>query len=107
MRDQEGFSVYILSSRSRVLYVGVTRDLLRRVSQHRAGIGSEFTAKYRVHQLVYAESFSSLMDAVAREKQIKRWNRHKKEALVARANPEWQDLLDAASTTQIPRLRSG
>ena len=99
------YFVYILSSRSRVLYIGVTRDLLRRVEQHRAGIASDFTAKYRVGRLVYAEPFERLMDAVAREKQLKNWNRSKKEALIRAANPEWLDLWH--SPAQIPRLRSG
>jgi putative endonuclease len=86
------FAVYILASRSRVLYVGVTRNLALRLRQHRSGEGSGFAEKYKTDRLVHVEFFVSLMDAVAREKQIKRWNRAKKEALIRAANPEWEDL---------------
>jgi len=86
------YTVYILSSATRVLYVGVTGDLRSRLSQHRTGTGSRFTARYRVHQLVHVETFQGIADALCREKQLKGWSRSKKLALIAAANPEWRDL---------------
>lgn len=84
--------VYILASRSRVLYVGVTNDLARRVAEHRAGEGGAFTKRYRVHRLVHAEEHRDVRDAIAREKTLKGWTRARKVALVEAANPEWADL---------------
>jgi len=75
-----------------VLYVGVTNHLLRRLAEHRAGTGSVFTHRYRVHHLVHAEAFPTAWDAITREKEIKAWRREKKVALVEAANPTWQDL---------------
>jgi putative endonuclease len=86
------YHVYILASRSRVLYVGVTDDLIGRVAQHRDGSGSDFTAKYRIHRLVYQESFRDIRAAIAREKQIKGWSRQKKVNLIEMSNPTWLDL---------------
>ena len=85
------FWVYILASRSRVLYVGVTNDLPRRVLQHREGC-SAFTSKYRIHRLVYCEEAISSLDAIARETQLKGWLRWKKVELIERHNPSWDDL---------------
>ena len=86
------YYVYILASRSRTLYVGVTNDLERRLAQHRTGVGSRFTRKYSVQRLVHIECVSNPRDAIAREKQIKRWSRAKKVALVEASNPQWADL---------------
>ena len=86
------YYVYILANRSRTLYVGVTNDLVRRLFEHRGGIGSRFTRKYAVHRLVHLESASNPRDAIAREKQIKRWSRIKKIALIEATNPDWTDL---------------
>jgi putative endonuclease len=86
------YHVYILSSRSRVLYTGVTNDLIGRMAKHRDGSASNFTAKYRVHRLVYQESFRDVRSAIAREKQIKSWTREKRVALVQETNPTWIDL---------------
>ncbi|MGH7678682.1 MAG: GIY-YIG nuclease family protein [Gemmatimonadaceae bacterium] len=85
------FYVYILSSRSRTLYVGVTNDLIKRLTQHRQGT-SGFTAKYRVNRLVYFEVTERPLIAIAREKQIKAYRREKKVALVTSMNPGWDDL---------------
>ena len=93
--------VYVLASRSRTLYVGVTGNLDRRLEAHRGG-WSEFTNNYRVHRLVYFEVFEWVWDAIAREKQIKRWRREKKVGLVERFNPEWKDL-----TSQLDEIRWG
>ena len=93
MRADGHYYVYILSTRSRrVLYVGVTNDLERRVGQHKAHEIPGFTARYNVDQLVHIEVLPSAEEATAREKQIKGWNRAKKEALISAGNPEWTDL---------------
>ena len=86
------YHVYILSSRSRVLYTGVTNDLLRRIAEHRDGVASSFTVQYRVHRLVYVESFQDVRSAIAREKEIKSWVRAKRIALIGEKNPTWEDL---------------
>lgn len=82
----------MLASTSRVLYVGVTNDLGRRVAEHRAGEGGAFTRRYRVHRLVYMEEHPDVRDAIARGKTIKGWTRARKVALVEDSNPEWRDL---------------
>ena len=85
------FYVYILASKSRRLYVGVTNDIARRVAQHRAG-DHGFTARYRITRLVYCERTSDPLAAINREKEIKGWVRTKKVDLVQSANPAWDDL---------------
>ena len=86
------YYVYILANRSRTLYVGVTNDIARRVAQHRVGAGSRFTRRYAVHRLVFVETTPRVRDAIAREKQIKRWSRWKRLALIEERNPTWVDL---------------
>ena len=88
------YYVYILASRSRTLYVGVTNDLGRRLAEHRSGRCSSFTRRYRVHELVYFESTVDVRSAIAREKQLKRWKRDWKIELIERENLEWRDLSD-------------
>jgi putative endonuclease len=90
------YYVYILSSRRRVLYTGVTNDLNRRVSEHRDHVVGGFTKRYNVTRLVYFESTTQILEAIAREKQIKGWSRSKKIALVNSMNPEWKDLAHEA-----------
>ena len=85
------YYVYILSGRSRQLYVGVTNDLRRRLMQHREA-REGFTAKYRIGRLVYFETASQVVAAIAREKQSKAFRRDKKIALITSANPAWNDL---------------
>jgi len=85
------FYVYILSSHSRTLYVGVTNDLLRRLDQHRNG-ECEFIARYRISRLVYFEISQNVRSAIEREKEIKAWRRQKKLALITSLNPGWDDL---------------
>jgi putative endonuclease len=85
--------VYILASRPRgALYVGVTNDLGRRVYEHKTGVGSEHAWHYRIWHLVHAESYRNVWDAIAREKQIKKWRRQWKIDLIETANPTWDDL---------------
>jgi putative endonuclease len=91
MRDRR-FYVYILASRSRTLYVGITNDLARRLREHRARQPGSFTARYRIDRLVYFETFYSPLVAIAREKQLKGWRRERKIALIEDLNPRWRDL---------------
>jgi putative endonuclease len=86
------FFVYILSSLSGTLYVGVTDDLPLRLSQHRNGTFDGFTKKYQVNRLMYYETFNDSPAAAAREKQIKKYSRQKKIALFKKSNPQWKDL---------------
>ena len=86
------YFVYILASRSAVLYVGVTNDLNRRLVEHKEGQIPGFTKKYKVNRLVYYESYPDVRAAIAREKQIKRWRRAKKLSVIDGLNPEWHDL---------------
>jgi putative endonuclease len=86
------YYVYIMASRSRVIYVGMTGFLMARVLRHRAGEGGTFTRKYRVHRLVYYHCFRNVSDAIARETEIKKWRREKKVELIRAANPAWEDL---------------
>jgi putative endonuclease len=85
------FCVYILASKSRRLYVGITGNLTRRISQHRSGTVPGFARRYGIDRLVYAETSGTARDAIAREKQIKGWLRSKKLALIEEQNPGWVD----------------
>lgn len=84
--------IYIMASRSRVLYIGVTNNLARRVSEHKMALVRSFTQKYRVTRLVYFEEFGDIRDAIAREKQLKGWVRARKLRLIEESNPTWEDL---------------
>ncbi|MFO6429103.1 GIY-YIG nuclease family protein [Erythrobacter sp. W302b] len=87
--------VYIMADRYRgTMYVGVTSDMPTRVSQYRAGTGSEFCARYGLNRLVWAEHCGSIDAAIAHEKRIKRWRREWKFGLIEKANPDWDDLLN-------------
>jgi len=86
------YCVYIMASRSRVLYVGVTNDIIRRADEHRRGLVLGFTSKYHVTRLVYFERFTDVRDAIAREKEIKGWVRARKIRLIEECNPTWEDL---------------
>jgi putative endonuclease len=86
-------AVYILASqRNGTLYVGVTGDLIARVAVHRQDLIPGFTMRYAVHRLVYWEALPTMDEAIAREKQLKKWGRQRKIALVETGNPEWLDL---------------
>ena len=75
-----------------MLYVGMTNDLARKISEHRAGEILGFAADYRCKKLVYYEHCTNVLDAIAGEKQLKKWSRAKKVALIATLNPRWKDL---------------
>ncbi|MBT3538973.1 GIY-YIG nuclease family protein [Candidatus Parcubacteria bacterium] len=91
MKKHEYF-VYIMVSKTGTLYVGVTNDLVRRTFEHKYSLKEGFTKKYKCHRLVFYEEYKMINDAISREKQIKRWNRNKKENLIKIKNPEWLDL---------------
>ena len=86
------YYVYIMASRSGVLYTGVTSDLNKRVGEHKQGLIPGFTKRYKVHRLVYYESTNDVNAAIAREKQIKAWRREKKVKLIEALNRDWNDL---------------
>ncbi|MBR5271901.1 MAG: GIY-YIG nuclease family protein [Clostridia bacterium] len=87
-----GYFVYILTNKTNsVMYIGVTNDLGRRIYEHKNKIVEGFTKRYNVDKLVYIEEYSDVNDALAREKQLKRWVRSKKNALVETLNPDWDD----------------
>ena len=87
-----GFVYVLASQRNGTLYVGVTNDLLRRVAEHKAGRIKGFTARYGLKMLVCYETYDSIEDAIAREKQVKGWERAWKLELIEKMNPEWRDL---------------
>lgn len=86
------YYVYILSSYSRVLYIGVTNNLERRMGEHKQRLIPGFTSRYSIDRLIYFETFGEILDALAREKQLKKWARAKKEKLIEAVNPQWEDL---------------
>ena len=86
------FYVYILASRSRTLYIGVTNNLTARVLQHRESRPGTYTSQYKITRLVYHEHFKYVLNAIARESELKDWNRDKKIALIEEFNPTWEDL---------------
>ena len=87
------YFVYILSNwNDSVLYIGVTSNLPRRLYEHRNSLADGFTKQYNIHKLVYFEHTNDVYSAISREKQLKKWTRAKKNALVTRANPNWADL---------------
>jgi len=100
LMGEKRYYIYILASRSRNLYTGITNNLERRVYQHKQALVPGFTRKYKIHRLVYFEVFGDVRTAIAREKQIKAWRREKKVALVKSSNPTWEDL--AADWYDIP-----
>ena len=90
--EHKGYVYFMTTSSNKVLYVGVTNSLKRRVTEHAEGTGSEFTSKYNCNKLVYYESFPDIEQAIVREKQIKHFKREWKNQLVEAINPEWLDL---------------
>jgi putative endonuclease len=94
MKDHN-YYIYILSNwNHKVLYVGMTNNLNRRVYEHKNKLIDGFTKKYNLHTLVYFETTNDVNSAIAHEKEIKKWRREKKNMLVESLNPEWKDLSD-------------
>ena len=89
----DAYFVYILASgRNGTLYIGVTNDLVRRMTEHKAKVVPGFTRKYGVDKLVYFEQYASILEARARERRLKRWQRAWKLALIENMNQQWRDL---------------
>ena len=91
------YYVYILSNiTGTTIYIGITKDLIRRVYEHKHKLDpGSFTAKYDIHKLVYYESTSDVRAAIEREKQLKGWNRKRKNKLIESMNPRWDDLYES------------
>ena len=87
------YYVYIMASKPNgTIYIGVTNDITRRVYEHKTNENKKsFTARYKIHDLVYLEIYNNIEFAIEREKQLKRWTRNKKKDLIETMNPEWQD----------------
>jgi len=90
--SMKNFYVYIVSNAARILYIGVTNDLKRRMYEHKNKLISGFTKKYSLTKLVYYEITSDIRDAIYREKQLKGWLRITKIKLIEENNPGWDDL---------------
>ena len=86
------YFTYIVASKSRTLYIGMTGDLLKRIFQHKQKTYEGFSATYNCNRLVWFEQFADVSDAIQREKQLKGWTRAKKIALIQTNNPTWEDL---------------
>jgi len=89
------YYVYILASKKNgTLYIGVTGNLLKRVSEHKNNLIQGFTQKYNIHVLVYYELYGDINSAIGREKQLKKWKRQWKINLIEKDNPDWSDLFE-------------
>ena len=91
-RREYHFWVYILASRSRTLYVGMTNSMVHRTATHLDRPPGTFTARYSIHRLVYYQYFQYVRSAIRREKELKKWTREQKIDLIERVNPTWEDL---------------
>jgi putative endonuclease len=98
--EKTAFVYFISNTHNNVLYIGVTNNLLRRVAEHKVKVNKGFTYKYNCDKLVYFEEYDFVIDAIAREKQLKNWKREWKNALVNKANPAWNDLSEEVGVTK-------
>lgn len=98
--SRTGFVYFISNTYNNVLYVGVTNNLVRRVAEHKGKVNKGFTYKYNCDKLVYFEKFDSIVDAIAREKQLKNWKREWKNELVIKQNAQWEDLSESIGVTE-------
>ena len=94
MYKNHNYYVYIMSSVSRVIYIGVTNNLIRRAEEHKDEVANGFSKKYKTNKLVHYEYFNQISDAIRREKELKGWRREKKIDLIEKTNPRWQDLYE-------------
>ena len=95
MKQEKSYYIYILANkRNGTLYIGVSSNLKKRIYEHKNEIIEGFTKKYKIHLLVYYELFNNINEAIAREKQLKKWNRKWKMELIEKVNPQWKDLYD-------------
>ena len=96
MTNIHQYWVYIMSNKTRsVLYIGMTNDLYRRYTEHKNGTINGFTQKYKCHYLLFYEEYGHVEDAITREKELKAWRREKKDELIAKTNPQKNDLAEA------------
>lgn len=86
------YYVYILTNHSGTLYIGITSNLQRRLWEHRQKVADGFTKKYNINKLIYFEEYQDSLTAIEREKQLKRWNRSKKEWLISMKNPRFEEI---------------
>jgi putative endonuclease len=101
MKSQNYFTCITTNpDRHTVLYIGMTNNLEFRLSQHSLNQGSAFARQYNATKLIYYEAYPNPESAIAREKQLKNWSRAKKEALIAKGNPEWRNLLSEMHATK-------
>lgn len=96
---EKDYFVYLLTNwNNKVIYAGVTNNLRRRISEHKSklveGFTKRYNKRYNINKLVYYELTSDIKSAIAREKEIKKWRREKKNKLVESLNPEWKDLFE-------------
>jgi putative endonuclease len=107
----KSYYTYIVASRSRTLYIGVTNNLEQRIWQHKNKVHEGFTANYNCNRLVCFETYSSAGTAIAREKELKGWRRARKIKLIEITNPSWSDLSEEWGRPMLlaadPSLRSG
>ena len=104
------YYVYIMTNKPfGTLYIGVANDLVRRVWEHRQGLGSKFVKKYNLHHLIYTEEYSDVLLARQRERTMKHWKREWKIKLISEVNPEWEDLIpmDTNMVSEIPGSSPG
>jgi putative endonuclease len=94
MKWERIYSVYIMASKSKVLYIGVTNDIESRVFEHKNKVNNGFTARYNINRLVYYEDTDDISYAIQREKTLKKWLRAWKIALIEEDNPKWEDLAE-------------
>ncbi|MGC2160528.1 MAG: GIY-YIG nuclease family protein [Silvibacterium sp.] len=109
---EHSYFVYLMASRTRVLYCGMTNNLFRRVAEHKSGEMPGFSKTYKCHRLVWFEHFQYVGNAIARERQIKNWRREKKLARIQETNSSWADLSEcwfqsAETAGPSTSLRSG
>ncbi|SNR60634.1 GIY-YIG nuclease family protein [Desulfurobacterium atlanticum] len=104
--SKQGFVYIVTNKNNKVLYIGVTSDLVRRIYQHRNKLIDGFTSKYNCTKLVYYEVFDSIEEAIKREKYLKGKKRQFKVDLINRFNPEWKDLYESILDSEILRYRS-
>ena len=87
------YFIYIITNQYKtVLYVGVTNNLRRRMDEHYSGLVKGFSSRYKLKYLVYYEKFTDVLSAILREKEIKKWGKRKKKAIIEKSNPEWKFL---------------
>lgn len=101
------YYVYVLASKSRTLYVGVTNDIERRLFEHRHGDARKFAFRYRTFRLVHLEAFGDVRDAITREKDVKSWSREKKVRLIRWKNPTWEDLAEKPKRQKLEAKEKG